>query len=178
MWSLLTSKSFFFFPFIYISWKLITLQYCSGFGHTLTWISHGFTCVPHPKTPPTSLPTPSLWVILVHQPWALVSCIKPGLEICFTINNIHVSSKSYTWNLSAGKSFRNENTLILSTLIPEVCTEEAGWMPQDFFLLCLRFQGQLRPREHLILSKHLEALLGPVVMVSWALYELEFTFTH
>ena len=41
----------FFFPFIFISWRLITLQYCSGFCHTLTWISHGFTCVPHPDPP-------------------------------------------------------------------------------------------------------------------------------
>ena len=34
-----------FFPFIYlfISWRLITLQYCSGFCHTLTWISKGET---------------------------------------------------------------------------------------------------------------------------------------
>ena len=42
---------FFFFSFIFISWRLITLQYCSGFCHTLTWISHGFTCVPHPDPP-------------------------------------------------------------------------------------------------------------------------------
>ena len=35
----------FFFSFIFISWRLIMLQYCSGFCHTLTWISHGFTCV-------------------------------------------------------------------------------------------------------------------------------------
>ena len=42
---------FFFFPFIFISCRLITLQYCSGFCHTLTWISHGFTCVPHPEFP-------------------------------------------------------------------------------------------------------------------------------
>ena len=48
---------FFFFPFIFISWRLITLQYCSGFCHTLTWISHGFTCVPHPN-PPSRLPFP------------------------------------------------------------------------------------------------------------------------
>ena len=27
---------FFFFSFIFISWRLITLQYCSGFCHTLT----------------------------------------------------------------------------------------------------------------------------------------------
>ena len=27
--------SFFFFPIIFMSWRLITLQYCSGFCHTL-----------------------------------------------------------------------------------------------------------------------------------------------
>ena len=31
----------FFFHLFFISWRLITLQYCSGFCHTLTWISHG-----------------------------------------------------------------------------------------------------------------------------------------
>ena len=41
----------FFFPIIVISWTLIALQYCSGFRHTLTWISSGFTCVPHPEPP-------------------------------------------------------------------------------------------------------------------------------
>ena len=30
------SMSIYFFPFIFISWRLITLQYCSGFCHTLT----------------------------------------------------------------------------------------------------------------------------------------------
>ena len=49
----------------------------------MTWISHGFACVLHPDPPPTSLPIPSLWVSPVHQPWALVSCIQPGLAICF-----------------------------------------------------------------------------------------------
>ena len=39
----------FFFSLIFISWRLITLQYCSGFCHTLTWISHGFSCIPHPN---------------------------------------------------------------------------------------------------------------------------------
>ena len=45
----------FFFLINYFNWKLITLQYCSGFCHTLTWVSHGCTCVPHPE-PPSYLP--------------------------------------------------------------------------------------------------------------------------
>ena len=46
--------------FFFFSWRLITLQYCSGFCHTLTWMSHGFTCIPHPEPPPPiSLPIPS-----------------------------------------------------------------------------------------------------------------------
>ena len=49
---------FLFFSFIFISWRLITLQYCSGFCHTVSWISHGFTCVPHPD-PPLPPPSPS-----------------------------------------------------------------------------------------------------------------------
>ena len=81
----------FFFPFIFISWRLITLQYCSGFCHTSTRISHGFTCVPHPG-PPSQLPLHPIPLGLPsHQVRALVSCIQPGLVICFTLDNIHVS---------------------------------------------------------------------------------------
>ena len=83
--------SFFFFSFIFISWRLITWQYYSGFCHTLTWITHGFTCVPIPIPPTTSLPIPALWVFPVHQPWALVSCIQPGLVVCFMLDSILVS---------------------------------------------------------------------------------------
>ena len=39
---------------------------------------------PFPIPPPTSRSIPSLWVFPVHQPWALVSCIQPGLVICFS----------------------------------------------------------------------------------------------
>ena len=53
--------------------------YCSGFCHTLTWISHGFSCVPHPD-PPSHLPphpiplgfpsAPALSTRLTHPTWA------------------------------------------------------------------------------------------------------------
>ena len=93
---------FYFFSFIFISWRLTILQYCSGFCHTLTWISHGFTCVPHPD-PPFSLPphpmplglpsAPALSTCLMHPTWAV---------ICFTLDSILVSmlfSEAYVWNL-------------------------------------------------------------------------------
>ena len=57
------------FLFIYFNWRLITLQYCGGFWHTLAWISHGCTCVPHPE-PFSHLPPHPLRVIPVHQTWA------------------------------------------------------------------------------------------------------------
>ena len=47
--------SFFFFFLIYFNWRLITLEYCGGFCHTFTLISHGCKCVPHPE-PPSHLP--------------------------------------------------------------------------------------------------------------------------
>ena len=72
------SSVFLFFSFIFISWRLITLQCCSRLFYTLTWISHGFTCVPHPEIPshhppyPISLghhSAPALSTCLMHLTW-------------------------------------------------------------------------------------------------------------
>ena len=69
----------FIYLFIFISWRLITPQYCSGSCHTLTWISHGFTCIPHPDPPshlplhpiPLGLPRePGPSTCLMHPTWA------------------------------------------------------------------------------------------------------------
>ena len=80
-----------FFFIYFIHWRLITLQYCSGFCHTLTWISHGFTCVPHPDPPsclplhpiPLGLPSaPALSTCLMHPTWA-GDLFHPWLYTCF-----------------------------------------------------------------------------------------------
>ena len=82
----------FFFFFLYFNWRLITLQYCDGFCHTFTWISHGCTCVsqPEPPLPPPSPSHPS-GSSQCTSPEHPVSCIEPRLTIYFTYDNIHVS---------------------------------------------------------------------------------------
>ena len=102
---------FFFFSFIFISWRLITLQYCSGFCHTLTWISHGFTRIPQSRFP-LSPPSP---VFPVHQARALVSCIQPGLVICFTLDNIHVSML-FSWNIPPSPSPPESKSLFCTSV--------------------------------------------------------------
>ena len=89
-----------FFSFIFISWRLITLQYCSGFCHTLTWISHGFTCVPHPDSPShlpphrilLGLPSvPALSICLMHPIWAgdLFHTMIVYLFQCYSLRTSH-----------------------------------------------------------------------------------------
>ena len=66
------------------NWRLITLQYCGGFYHTLTWISYGCTCVPHPEPPPTSSPSHPFGLSQYTGFECPVSCIELGLVISFT----------------------------------------------------------------------------------------------
>ena len=54
---------------IYFNWRLITLQYCGGFCHVFTWLSHGCACVPHPDPPSYLSPHP---IQLVQPLWRTV----------------------------------------------------------------------------------------------------------
>ena len=79
--------------FIHFNWRLITLQYCSGFAIHSHESAIGVHVSPILNPPPTSFPIPSL-----HSgpsqctgPEHPVSCSKPGLAIYFTDGNIHVS---------------------------------------------------------------------------------------
>ena len=89
-WDIILS---FLFLIIYFNWKVITLQYCSGFCHTLTWLSHGCTCVPHLE-PPSHLPPSPSHPSGLSQCTGIecpVSCIELGLVIYFTYGNRHAS---------------------------------------------------------------------------------------
>ena len=72
-------SSFFFF----FSWRLITLRYHSGSCHTLTWISHGVTCVvPHPD-PPSHLPLYPLPLGLPNAPGPSTCLMHPTWQYHF-----------------------------------------------------------------------------------------------
>ena len=73
------------FLFIYFNWSLINLQYCNGFCHTLTWISNGCTCAPHPEPPSHFPPHP----IPLGHPSA------PGLSTLSHVSNLDWWSVSH-----------------------------------------------------------------------------------
>ena len=85
---------------IYFHWRLITLQYCSGFCHRLTWISHGFICVPHPETPShhpphiislghPSAPAPSILYPVLNLDWRFVSYMIVYMFRCHSSKSSH-----------------------------------------------------------------------------------------
>ena len=81
---------FFFFYFYQLEANYFTILqwFLSYTVMNQPWIYMYFPILIPPSTSPS---TRSLWVFPVHQARALVSCIQPGLVICFTLNNKHVS---------------------------------------------------------------------------------------
>ena len=80
-----------FILIIYFNWRLITLQYCGGFCHTLTWISHGCAYDPWSEPPPTSFRINPSGLSQCTSCECPISCIKLELVIYFTYGNIYVS---------------------------------------------------------------------------------------
>ena len=91
----------FYFIFLNLfNWRPITSQYCSGFCHTLTWISHGRTCVPHPEPsshlPPHPIPldhpsAPALSTLshASNLDWPSVSHMIIYMFQCYSLRSSH-----------------------------------------------------------------------------------------
>ena len=93
-------RGFLIYLSIYFNWGLITLQYCSGFCHTLTWISHGCTCVPHSESPfylpphpiPQGCPSAPALSALFHASnldWWSISHMVIYLFQCYSLKSFH-----------------------------------------------------------------------------------------
>ena len=99
--------SFFNFYFIYLFLVVFVIHW-----HESAMDIHVF---PIPIPPPTSLSTWFLWVFPVHQVQALVSCTRPRLVICFTLDNIHVLML-FSWNLPPSPSPTESKSLFYTSV--------------------------------------------------------------
>ena len=119
--------TFFLILFFFISWRLITLQYCSGFCHTLTWISHGFTCVPHPH-PTSHLP--------LHPYFKSSQLLPTGRYPKKEINSILLFRiLSQHWELGRERS---QDTALANDVSAKVCRGLLRTIWLSWFNPCIR----------------------------------------
>ena len=80
-----------------------------------------------PFPPPHPIPTHR--VFPMHQPWALVSCIQPGLVICFILDNtLKICIKCVLWLIFG---------LLTSVYISFLCLDKMTFVHPSF--MCLNF---------------------------------------
>ena len=82
------------------NWRLISLQYCGGFCHTFTWISHGCTGLPHPEHPShlpphpiplghSSAPTLNTLSHALNLDWRSISHMIIYMFQCYSLKSSH-----------------------------------------------------------------------------------------
>ena len=148
-----------YFSFIFISWRLITLQHCSGFCHTLTWISHEFTCIPHPSPPSISwMQSPSA-VILQPPKIKSVTVCTVSPSICHEVRGPGVMIFVF-WKLSFKPtsslfSFTFIKRLFSSSLLSAIGVVSSAYLRLIFFLaILLPACASSNPRFHMMYSAY------------------------
>ena len=76
------------FIFNLFNWRIITLQYCGGFWHTLTRISHGCTYVPIPLGCPSALALSALF-LTSNLDWSSISHMVIHMFQCYSLRSSH-----------------------------------------------------------------------------------------
>ena len=76
---------------IMFNWRIIDLQYCTGFCHIALWISHKYTYISSfPNLPPSPYPILPLWVVTEH--WIELPALYNNflLAVYFTNGNVYL----------------------------------------------------------------------------------------
>ena len=81
----------FFFSFLFLIILIGEKLLCVIVIFFLAIHQHELATVTPVNSPPTCLPTLSIWVVPEHLLWCPASCIELALVICFTYGNVHVS---------------------------------------------------------------------------------------
>ena len=90
----------FMLDFFNFNCRLITLQYCGGFCHTFTWISHECTCVPHSDPPSHLSPHPipqgypsapalSTLSFALNLDWRSITYMIINMFQCYSLKSSH-----------------------------------------------------------------------------------------
>ena len=110
-------KNVYLFLYLFLFFNLFLiggwLQYCVGFCHTSTWITHRYIYIYIPSlltSPPTSHPIPPFKVVTEHWTWVpcfiqliptdpllyiwWCMCFNATLSICLTLSFTHLVHKS------------------------------------------------------------------------------------
>jgi len=114
--------------FIYFNWRIITLQYCDGFCHTSTWISHRDTCPPILIPPPHPIP---------------LDCPEHRLCVLHALN-LHQSSILHMLMYLFQTILSNHPTLALSHWVQksvDVCVSFAALMDLEFYVFHLNLKA-------------------------------------
>ena len=156
---------FFFIIIFFISWRLIILQYCSGFCHTLTWISladrfltTGAPGKPHGSTSVTSLRGYRHLNLDVSKTKFFI--FSPP-KICSTLSFPLLTR----WQLHPSGSSGCKSWASSLTLLSHISHPDRQWVPLTLLLKCIWGRTTSHPLPPLPLS-------FPVIIAADALQSL------
>ena len=133
------------FKFIF-NWKIITLQYCVGFCHISTWVSHRYTYALSLLNLPPTFPTSSHSSRLSESTgFELLASYKFPLGIYFTYGIAYVSTLLFQFvppSLSPTLSTKSFLYLCVSTAALQIGSSVPSSQIPSRFLSCLSYCKQ------------------------------------
>ena len=153
LWAL-EIDSHFFFPFIFINWRLITLEYCSGFCHT--WHESAWIYMCSPSQSPLPSPSPShpsgssQCTRPEHLPhasnlgWWSLSPLIVYLFQCCSLRTSHPHLLQQSPNYSAIKKNSFQSVLMRWMKLEPIIQSEVSQKDKDRYSILTHIYGILK----------------------------------